>query len=425
MYKLRIATYKEFLLLKRDLGGLVVLFLMPLVLLITVTLIQNSSFVNADHVKIPILVVDHDADELSHRIISSLEETNNFEIISKINEKLIDENQANDLVLKGKYKMAIIIPENLTANLNAKVSRNVNRILSEISMEEKEDLTVEIPIDVQQIKLYFDPVAHSSFKNGVKNAIDKMVSKIESQSIYNAFQKELEIEGELFDNSSFITFLEVNTHQKNKEIEPNSVQHNVPAWALFAIFFIVIPLSINIVNEKNQGTFVRLKTSPISYTTILGGKIIIYLTVCMLQFLLMLFVGFYLFPYLGLPEFSINGSYFLLFLVALFSGLAAIGFGILLGTLSNTTEQSAPLGATSVVLLAAIGGVWIPIFMMPNFMQIIAKLSPMNWGLSGFYDVIIRNGSFVDILPEISLLGLFFIILVMISIYYDKAKNTV
>ena len=44
-----------------------------------------------------------------------------------------------------------------------------------------------------------------------------------------------------------------------KELIPNSVQHNVPAWTLFAIFFIIVPLSINIVKEKSQGTFVRLR----------------------------------------------------------------------------------------------------------------------------------------------------------------------
>ena len=58
MYKLGIAIYKEFLLLKRDIGGLVILFLMPLVLVITVTLIQNSSFVKDDNVKVPIILID-------------------------------------------------------------------------------------------------------------------------------------------------------------------------------------------------------------------------------------------------------------------------------------------------------------------------------------------------------------------------------
>ncbi len=424
MHKLWQSTYKEFLLLKRDIGGLVILFVMPLILVITVTLIQESTSQHIFNSKIKVLLIDNDANALSQTIISNLKEGNSFEIITSIDKKSITEDQVNDLILSSQYKLAIIIPKDLTKNLKAKVSQNVSKILKEFEISE--DNSVEnVEIDTQQIKLYFDPTIQLSFRNGIKSAIDNMVSKIETQSIYKAFKEELEIDKDVFENKEFISFLEINPQKNNKEIKPNSVQHNVPAWALFAIFFIIVPLSINIVNEKNQGTFVRLKTNPISYATILGGKVIIYLTVCLIQFALMLLVGLYLFPYLGLPNFDINGSYFLLFLVAIFSGLAAIGIGILIGTIASTQEQSAPFGATLVVILAAIGGVWIPVFAMPKMMQLFAKISPMNWGLNCFYDVIIRDNSFIEILPEILLMGLFFVLMISLAIYYDKAKNTV
>jgi len=424
MHKLWQSTYKEFLLLKRDIGGLVILFVMPLILVITVTLIQESTSQHIFNSKIKVLLIDNDANALSQTIISNLKEGNSFEIITSIDKKSITEDQVNDLILSSQYKLAIIIPKDLTKNLKAKVSQNVSKILKEFEISE--DNSVEnVEIDTQQIKLYFDPTIQLSFRNGIKSAIDNMVSKIETQSIYKAFKEELEIDKDVFENKEFISFLEINPQKNNKEIKPNSVQHNVPAWALFAIFFIIVPLSINIVNEKNQGTFVRLKTNPISYATILGGKVIIYLTVCLIQFALMLLVGLYLFPCLGLPNFDINGSYFLLFLVAIFSGLAAIGIGILIGTIASTQEQSAPFGATLVVILAAIGGVWIPVFAMPKMMQLFAKISPMNWGLNCFYDVIIRDNSFIEILPEILLMGLFFVLMISLAIYYDKAKNTV
>jgi len=418
------ATYKEFLLLKRDFGGLIILFLMPLVLVITVTIIQESTVQHLFTSKIPVLLIDNDSNELSHSIISNLKQNNSFEVVSEIDGRSISEKEANDLVLKGKYKLAIVIPEGLTENLNAKVSQNVAKILNEFDINE-DPVLVEKDISIQQIKLYFDPTLQISFRNAIKNGIDNMVSKIETQSIYQVFEEELEIENNAFENSEFISFLEINPQKNNIEIKPNSVQHNVPAWTLFAIFFIIVPLSINIVKEKSQGTFVRLKTNPISYTTILGGKVVIYLLVCLIQFTLMLLVGLYLFPYLGLPDFEINGSYLLLFLVAIFSGLSAISIGILIGTIAETQEQSAPFGATLVVILAAIGGVWVPVFAMPKIMQLFAKISPMNWGLNCFYDVIIRNESFIDIVPEISLLALFFIILLSLAIYYDKVKNTV
>ena len=203
------------------------------------------------------------------------------------------------------------------------------------------------------------------------------------------------------------------------------MQHNVPAWSLFAIFFIVVPLSINIVKEKGQGTQIRLITNPVPYAVLIAGKTTTYLIICMIQFLLMVAIGVYVFPYLNLPVLDVSGKMTLLLVVALFSGLAAIGFGILLGTIAKTQEQSAPFGATSVVILAAIGGVWVPVFAMPKMMQYISHISPMNWGLNAFYDVLLRNGGLLEILPEIIFLFLFFIITISLAILYDKKKRSV
>jgi ABC-2 type transport system permease protein len=264
-----------------------------------------------------------------------------------------------------------------------------------------------------------------SFKNAVMSSIDKMISQIETKSIYATFQAQLGEETTSFEQKSFITFKEIVPKVNNEEIIPNSVQHNVPAWTLFAIFFIVIPLSINIVKEKSQGTFVRLRTNPVSNVIVIAGKTITYLIICMIQFYMMILVAIFLFPHIGLPSLNVEGNLFLMSIVALFSGFGAIGFGILLGTIAKTQEQSAPFGATSVIILAAIGGIWVPVFAMPKMMQLIAQSSPMNWGLNAFYDVLLRHGSIVDILPEISLLFLFFIITTTIALQYDKKKRAV
>ncbi len=416
------STYKEFLLLTRDIGGIAILFIMPLVLIITITLIQDSTFKTVTDYKIPILIVNNDNGHVSKTILEGLEKSNTFEINLKE-----AENTARDLVFKGKYQLAIIIPENLSSGLDKKVSQNVDGIIEKFGLEETSDNFQQEIIESKEVKLYFDPATQLTFKNSVKNGIDKMVAKIETESIYKAFQEQLTDDPSevIFDTESFITFNEILPQKDNEEYIPNSVQHNVPAWTLFAIFFIIVPLSINIVKEKSQGTFVRLRTNPVSYAIVLGGKTLVYLIVCLIQFILMLMVGLYVFPAIGLPTLDISGRLPLLFVVAVFAGLAAIGLGLLLGTIAKTQEQSAPFGATFVVILAALGGVWVPVFVMPKIMQALSQISPMNWGLNAFYDVFLRNGSLLDILPEISLLLLFFLATTLIAIVYNEKKNAV
>ena len=150
-----------------------------------------------------------------------------------------------------------------------------------------------------------------------------------------------------------------------------------------------------------------------------------YLIICLIQFYMMIAVAVFLFPHLGLPPLNVDGNLTLMSVVAFFAGLSAIGFGILLGTIAKTQEQSAPFGATSVIILAAIGGVWVPVFAMPKIMQIIAQSSPMNWGLEAFYDVLLRNGTFWDLVPELFLLFLFFVGTTTLALLYEKKKRAV
>lgn len=424
------SVYKEFLLLKRDFGGLIILFVMPLVLIITITLIQDSTFRTVTESKIPVVLIDNDKGEISKSVIENLNKSGQFEIVSSLDGKNLTEDSAKEAVFKGKFQLAIIIPENLSKDLQLKVNQNVDKIISnfgigDLSEEPKKDSLPQI-INKKEVRLYFDPATQATFKSNVKSSIDKMISQIETKSIYATFQEQLgEGEEPIFEQESFITFKEIVPTVDNKEILPNSVQHNVPAWTLFAIFFIIVPLSINIVKEKGQGTQIRLLTNPVPYYVVIAGKTITYLVICMIQFYLMVLVGMYLFPYLSLPTLDLDGKFFLMSVVALFSGLAAIGFGILLGTIAKTQEQSAPFGATSVVILAAIGGVWVPVFAMPKVMQVISHISPMNWGLNAFYDVLLRKADAVEILPEIFLLLLFFIITIFIALQYDKKKRAV
>ncbi|WP_160138058.1 ABC transporter permease [Chryseobacterium sp. c4a] len=420
LYKLWRSFIKEILLLKRDLGGIVIIFVMPLLLIVTITLIQDSTFKNLEGSKIPIIFIDNDQSEVSKNIKGELENSKTFQLLTNFNEK-----SAQDAVFSGDYQMAIVIPKDLTKDLNSNIDSKVQAIVSSFGLEGDSAKTkIETP-KAKEIHLYFDPATNAGFKNSVMNSVNKMVFEIENKKIYKAFQDQLGTTENLEENKNLISFKEITPKKGEMDIMPNSVQHNVPAWTLFAIFFIVVPLSINLVKEKSQGTSVRARISPTPYFVHILGKTFTYLIICLIQFLLMVAVGIYLFPYMDLPAFDVSGKMFQLVTVTLFAGLAAIGFGVLLGTIADTQEQSAPFGATSVVVLAAIGGIWVPVFLMPEFMQTVAKFSPMNWGLNAYYDIILRNSGIGGIAKELVFLFLFYIVTVSISIFYERKLHNI
>lgn len=88
-------------------------------------------------------------------------------------------------------------------------------------------------------------------------------------------------------------------------------------------------------------------------------------------------------------------------LVAAAVSLAAVACALLVASLAQTTQQSTIVGGIGNILMAAIGGIMVPKFMMPGAMQTLAEWSPMAWALNGFHTVMLRDGGFSAILPDL------------------------
>jgi ABC-2 type transport system permease protein len=90
-----------------------------------------------------------------------------------------------------------------------------------------------------------------------------------------------------FEDINFINIKEVSSNTEISQLEKvaNSVQHNVPAWTIFAMFFIVIPLGGALLKEREDGSLLRLKLMPGSYLHIQLGKVLFYVIVCIFSFI--------------------------------------------------------------------------------------------------------------------------------------------
>ncbi len=139
----------------------------------------------------------------------------------------------------------------------------------------------------------------------------------------------------------------------------------------------------------------------------------------------MILAGIYILPLFQVPMLVIGNQFFPLALMAFATSLAALGYGLMIGTLSTTHQQAAGFGSVSIIILAALGGIWVPIYLMPGIMRHIAIYSPFNWAISGFYSVFLRGGSFINILPEFFKLVAFFLGTVLITFVYRKFKSPI
>ena len=202
--------------------------------------------------------------------------------------------------------------------------------------------------------------------------------------------------------------------------KPTSTQQSVPSWIVFGLFFVIIPMSTIFISERKQNTLMRLSTMNVTLPVLFGGKIIPYMLINQLQVWVMIGVGVYIVPLFGAAPLSIGGSLSGLVAISMALSLSAIGLSILIATVVDSVEQATTIGGIINILLGAIGGVMVPKFVMPSFMQEFANVSPMSWGLEGFLDIFLRRGGLADVLNEVVALSLFGLVsLVLAAVIFN------
>ncbi|WP_018609880.1 ABC transporter permease [Uliginosibacterium gangwonense] len=207
---------------------------------------------------------------------------------------------------------------------------------------------------------------------------------------------------------------------------PTSVQQNVPAWLVFGMFFVVTAISTLFVQEQRDGTLARLHAIGVPAGKQILGKALPYLLVNAIQAVLMLSVGVWLMPHLGGEALSLAGIHWpALILVLTSTSLAAIGFALMLACLVRTHAQASTLGPMCNILMAAIGGVMVPSFVMPAIMQTAAHFSPMNWALEGLLQVLLRGGDLAAVLPYATRLAGFALLMGMTAVllFHRRVKS--
>jgi len=417
---------KEMLLILRDKAGMVLLFLMPVALVFIMVVIQDAAINTLNDNKIPVVMVDRDRDTLSYKITQGIRESGNFDIVQTIDGDTITPEQAQRLVAEGKFQIGIILPVGASDTLRSNAKTVVKKSFYEIG------IIPEVPSDTIydsiNIQIFFDPSLRAASKTAISAMIAEYAVRTEAHMVYKTYAEVLTMllpEGKEFksDYPEVINYTESYATENLTTIQPNAVQHNIPSWTLFAMFFIVIPLSSSLIKEKEDGSYLRLVTMPGSYSTIFLGKIFVYLLVALIQFALMMLVGFYLVPMMGMPMLVIGQDYLALATLVLSSALAAIGFGVMIGTIATTHQQASSFGSIIVMILAAIGGLFMPSYMMPASVRHISDFSPMYWAHESFQDLFIRDAHLADIAPRLLKILIFAAVCYLIAFAYKKFRK--
>jgi ABC-2 type transport system permease protein len=409
---------KELLLLRRDRAGLAVLFVMPAVLVLVITLVQQNALSTIGEGRTTILFIDGDQDDLGRLIHDALATSAGVDLTVLPDGDPAIQAKALASVDQGQYQLYLRLPPGTTARVRARARQLASEAL------QRADQAGESQAAPATIELHFDPTVLGSLRSAVHHLLELLLLRLEVDEKVAALGERLpealdaamqEALGPMAAASESLPApsLELSwprapllqiaappATDTTRRPPPNATQHNVPAWSLFGVFFIVLPMAGTFIKERHCGVALRLRSLPVTYATLMAGKMGAYLLVCLGQLALIASIGRWLLPLCGAPAFTLDAPPLALGIVIASVILAATAYGVFLGTVVRSYEQAAMVGPISIVIAAAIGGIMVPVYAMPDAIQRISLASPLAWGLNAFTELFVRGDEVVDVAPE-------------------------
>jgi ABC-2 type transport system permease protein len=203
--------------------------------------------------------------------------------------------------------------------------------------------------------------------------------------------------------------------------QANASQHNVPAWLIFGMFFVMLPMASSFQREQQSGTLLRFQCLRLNHATLALSKLLPYFAINLVQFALLLNLG-RLLPHLGLAPLTLSGSFASYLLLAVSLALAACSLGLLIASLARSSEQALMLSGGLNIILAAIGGIMVPKSLMPDGMRLLAEVSPMSWALDAFLTLLVGQGQITDIAPYCARLLVFAACCVLLGLFLFRRR---
>ncbi len=174
------------------------------------------------------------------------------------------------------------------------------------------------------------------------------------------------------------------------DISRQAYSHSFSGMTMQYLLFWGMDCGLLLLRERRQGIWKRLKAAPIPLTTLLGGKIIATALIALTQILFTFSFGSLVFGV------AINGSILGFLIMAIATALLSAATGLLIAAVGGTENRARSMAILSILSLSILGGLWLPSFMLPLYVQNFSLLLPTTWMIKGFEGVIWQGMGLVD-----------------------------
>ena len=346
---------------------------------------------------VPVDLIDHDQGQASELFIQSLRQANPNLLLCPMdntNDDPCDMNEAETL----------------------------DAALSLIRLEETDTLAlIEIPddftarvSDLEPVAIRFVAVEDLTAPQFIQQAVDSALTQTNGALTASLIGSRLaaQVEANAIDDSALAQSLRDRAaeiwakdliavkYQLTQSSSSGSVGgfgQSIPGIGSMFVLFAVLGGMALMIDDKRQWTMQRLASMPVTRSQLLGGKILGRFTLGMLQYLIIFAIGVIVGQSFGRDPLA-------LILIMLAFALCVTALSFALGSFVKDETQAAGLTNLLGISLAALGGAWWSLEVVPELMRTVGHISPVAWAMDGYTSLIFENGDLGTVYPSILIL---------------------
>jgi ABC-2 type transport system permease protein len=389
---------KDLVLFFHDQRSVILTFLLPVILITLFAFAYGSiGAYNGRSEPVKLLVTDLDETPSSKEIIYKIDSLE--DIITVVSDSI----KSKELVIKGEYACALIIYKGFQDSLDYGNSTPIELIY---------DRSRELEISILQQNLFstlISSISEIMIKKNIEEYLKVLFPDDENDISDDIFRAAIK-NGR---NNQVIKWTPVVGIKNNTKL---GLIQAVAGTAILMLLFSVAGVGTSILEEKENGTINRLLYSPLKGSTILYSKMLFAFFISIIQLTAMFLFAGLIFN----MDLNVNIPGLVLMIIA--TSFAVSSLGIFLAAVAKTRQQAQNLSTIIILVMSAIGGSMIPLFIMPAILQKIALLSVNYWGIQGFYDIFWRSLPLEAILPKIVILMSIGIVMTLASVRLFKKR---
>jgi ABC-2 type transport system permease protein len=389
---------KDLILFFHDQRSVILTFLLPVILITLFAFAYGSiGTYNGRSEPVKLIVADLDQTRSSKEIINKLDSLKDISIT------LSDSIKSKELVIKGKYACALIINKGFQDSLEAGKATPV-----ELVYDRSREMEIGI-LKQNLISTLMSSAGKIIVRKSIENYLQGQFPGIDKSTSDNILRTAIK------DDNNKIAIKWTSIVGEKNDTKLGLIQA-VAGTAILMLLFSVAGVGTSILEEKENGTINRLLYSPLKGSAILYGKMLFAFFISILQLTSMFLFAGLIFK----MDLSVNIPALILMIIA--TAFAVSSLGIFLAAIAKTRQQAQNLSTIIILVMSAIGGSMIPLFIMPSILQKFALLSVNYWGIQGFYDIFWRALPLELILPKILILMSIGIVMTSSSIQLFKKR---